>query len=145
MKAKNRKALARIRALASAIANAPDVVLPAAAKAIGTRTRSLISEGFDKRQAPNGTAWAQREENKPWPLLEQTRKMRRGWRVFVSDKGAIARNRDPKTRFHQKGTRYMKARPMIPNPGRLPERWRVAILRSVVSAASRAMRKGMGL
>lgn len=144
MKSKARKGIARVRAIAKALTNMSDDMLGAVHKTVGRRVRSLISEGFEKREAPDGHAWAKRETDKPHPILEETGKMRRGWRVITSPKGISAKNTVKHTRFHQKGTRYMPARPMIPMRGRLPEKWRIAILRSAKNAVSKELRKVIG-
>jgi phage gpG-like protein len=141
VKAKNRKALARIRAIAKAIEQMPPVLLGEVHKTVGRRVRSLISEGFEARQAPDGKAWAKRADDKPHPILEETGKMRRGWRVITSPKGITAKNKVKHTRFHQFGTRTMTARPMVPMRGRLPDKWRVAILKSAKNAVGRVLRK----
>jgi phage gpG-like protein len=142
VKAKNRKALARIRAIAKAIETMPPEMLGAVHKTIGRSVRRLITEGFEKRQAPDGKAWAKREDDKPHPILEETGKMRRGWRVITSPKGITAKNKMKHTRFHQFGTRTMVARPMVPRKGQqLPERWRVAILRSAKNAVGKELKK----
>lgn len=143
MKSKARKGIARVRAIAHALANMSDDMLGAVHKTVGRRVRSLISEGFEKREAPDGHAWAKRERNESWPLLEKTGKMRRGWRVITSPKGISAKNKVKHTKFHQYGTRYMAARPMVPR-GRLPEKWRVPILRSAKNAVSKELKKVIG-
>jgi hypothetical protein len=140
--AKNRRAIARLRAISKAIEQMPPEMLGAVHKTVGRSVRRLISEGFSERRAPDGKAWAKREKKESWPLLEKSKDMRRGWRVITSPKGIWARNKDPKTRFHQDGTRNMVARPMVPRKGtRLPERWRVAILRSAKNAVGKELKK----
>jgi hypothetical protein len=141
-KSKNRAGLARIREIAGGIAGLSKATLPAVSAAMGKSVRALISEGFDKRQAPDGKAWKEREQRQTWPLLEKTGKMRRGWRVAVSSKGLKTSNRTKHTKFHQDGTRNMVARPMVPSKGRrLPERWRIAILRSAKNAVHKELKR----
>jgi hypothetical protein len=140
--AKNRAALSRIREIAGNIEGLPKPTMRAVSEAMGKRVRGLISEGFDERRAPDGKAWKKREQQKPWSLLEKTGKMRRGWRVIVSAKGMKTTNRFPHTKFHQDGTRNMVARPMVPRKGqRLPEKWRVSILRSAKNAVGKELKK----
>jgi hypothetical protein len=120
----------------------PPEMIGAVHKTIGKRVRSLISEGFKTESAPDGERWAKRTERKPWAVLDNTGKMKRRWRVITSPKGIWARNKDPKTRFHQFGTRNMVARPMVPRKGtRLPDKWRVAILRSAKNAVNKELKK----
>lgn len=45
--------------------------------------------------------WAPRKIAKPWPLLEQTGKMRRGFYGTISGDQLEVGNRDPKFKFHQ--------------------------------------------
>jgi hypothetical protein len=142
VKAKNRRAIARLRAISKAIETMPPEMLGAVHKTVGRSVRRLISEGFENRSAPDGKAWAKREDDKPHPILEKTGKMRRGWRIITSPKGIWARNRVKHTKFHQFGTRNMVARPMVPSKGtRLPDKWRVAILRSAKNAVGKELKK----
>ncbi len=141
---KNRAALARIRQIAACIGGLSREVMPAVSEAMGKRARGLISEGFDTRKAPDGAPWAKREQDKPWPLLEKTGRMRRGWRVIVSSKGMTTKNSVKHAKFHQEGTRKMAARPMVPRKGqRLPEKWRVSLLRVAKMAAKRGLKKAI--
>jgi phage gpG-like protein len=140
--AKNRRAIARLRAISKAIEQMPPEMLGAVHKTVGKRVRSLISEGFKTESAPDGERWAKRTKRKPWAVLDNTGKMKRAWRVTGDNRGIYAKNKDPKTRFHQFGTRNMVARPMVPRKGqRLPERWRVSILRSAKNAVGKELAK----
>jgi hypothetical protein len=144
--AKNRRAIARLRAISKAIEQMPPEVLGAVHKTVGRSVRRLISEGFEERRAPDGKAWAKREDDKPHPILEKSGKMRRGWRIITSPKGIWARNRVKHTKFHQDGTRNLVARPMVPRKGtRLPDKWRVAILRSAKNAVGKELKKVLAL
>jgi len=57
-------------------------------------------QNFDSRGSVFG-GWAPRKIAKPWPLLEQTGKMRRGFYGTVSPTQLEVGNRDPKFKFHQ--------------------------------------------
>lgn len=68
-----------------------------------------VEQNFDKRGALFG-GWAPRKKDVPWPLLEQTGKMRRGFTTEVETNQVTIGNKDPKFKYHQSN----KARTKIP-------------------------------
>ncbi len=88
---------------------------------------ALIDEGFEKRRDPIGRRWKRRKRAYPWPILNKTLAMRKGWRARSNGKrGTDLMNAVPYTRWHQWGTRKMVARKMIPDK-RLSPRWRARL------------------
>jgi hypothetical protein len=98
--------------------------------AIKGRFESLIAEGFRDEQAPGGQAWAPRKPpTGAWPLLRLTGKMAKafvvsvvGPRVTIANATTSEQGR-PYPLFHQKGTRKMQSRKMVPDRT-LSTRWR---------------------
>lgn len=86
-------------------------------------TKLLIDDGFAKRQDPSGKRWARRKRRYPWPILNKTLALRRGWKAEGNQHYFGFRNAIPYAVFHQKGTANMVARKMVPE-GALPRKWR---------------------
>lgn len=87
------------------------------------------AETFAAGQDPYGVPWAPRvrEPKDGHPLLDDTGKMKGSRRVRPRGDGDIDfRYDDPKSVYHQHGTRNMAARTLVPKRG-LPNRWRDAI------------------
>jgi phage gpG-like protein len=110
-----------------------------AAKSAAPKIRRLITEEFNRGEDPYGNAWAPLKPatlargRRPPPLTD-TRRLRRGIRVFPMAKAGIQITVDaPYAGFHQSGTSRMGARPILPKRG-LPKKWRAAIERSVKEA-----------
>jgi hypothetical protein len=59
-----------------------------------------VQQNFDKRGAYFG-GWQPRKINRPWPLLEQTGKMRRSFDGVVTSTQLKVENKDPKFKYHQ--------------------------------------------
>lgn len=94
------------------------------AAAIAGGVRDLIDDRFDARATPSGVPWAPRKPpTGTWPLLEKTGAMRRGFQVRAQTTGVTVTNTQEYAQFHQTGTRYMPARPILPR-GPLPSWWR---------------------
>lgn len=77
--------------------------------------RRDISKNFDKEASPYGKKWSPRKREYKHGALKKTRKMRRSWRVVVRGDEILFKSSDPKTIFHQRGTRLMNARPVVAN------------------------------
>lgn len=83
---------------------------------------ALMDETFDQRRAPDGSAWAPRKPpTGSWPLLERTGRMRRSRRVRPGV-GAVEAAVDGPAEHHQRGTRFMVARKILPEVS-LPAGW----------------------
>lgn len=83
----------------------------------------LIDEGFEKRQDPLGHKWKRRKKRYPWPILNKTLALRRGWKTESNQHAFKFINPTFYTVFHQKGTRKMVARKMVPDRSLSPK-WR---------------------
>lgn len=59
-----------------------------------------VQQNFDRRGALFG-GWKPRKIEKPWPLLEQTGKMRRNFDGEVTETRLKVGNKDPKFPYHQ--------------------------------------------
>lgn len=59
-----------------------------------------VQQNFDKRGALFG-GWPARKKNVPWPLLEQTGKMRRSFDGVATETQLKVENKDDKFKYHQ--------------------------------------------
>ena len=59
-----------------------------------------VQQNFDKRGQLFG-GWQPRKINRPWPLLEQTGKMRSSFKGVVTSKQLTVGNTDDKFKYHQ--------------------------------------------
>lgn len=109
--------------------------------ALASRVRDLIEEGFIRETDPTFHKWAPRKDSKPHPILTKSGAMRRGFEIdlrgalivtsnVVSDKGR------PYPLFHQKGTKKMTARRVLPVRG-LPSHWKADFDRTTRAALER--------
>jgi phage gpG-like protein len=107
------------------------------AGAIRDEVEQLIDEQFDRRAAPDGTAW---EPRKPptgtWPLLEKTGRMRRSYHVVATTTGIRVTNSRDYAGYHQTGTIYMPARKVLPD-GPLPADWRARLDAAIIAELDR--------
>ena len=105
----------------------PEIALEASIE-IWETTESLFVLGAD----PYGETWAPLAprtvaKGRTPPPLTDTGAMRESLRVNVSEAAIVASLADP-AGYHQTGTRYMPARPVLPDDARgLPDAWRAAI------------------
>lgn len=135
-----RQRLAGLERLRSRLEHSDDMLL-SASNVIRGIVRQQIQRTFVERRDPIGRAWAQRTRPYPWPILEKTGEMRRGWYVRKQGLNTVFGNRVPYTRFHQDGTSRMAARKMIPDQ-RLSPRWRAEIDRELPRALRQYFRTG---
>jgi hypothetical protein len=130
---------ARLRELAS--------VPSQAAKEASTEIASLIQEEFDAGNDAYGKAWAPLrpatlKKGRHPPPLTDTHEMRESVEVKPM-KGAgiqITLNETPAI-FHQKGTRKMAKRPILPDGKDMPPKWEEAIHEATDAAVQRRMAK----
>lgn len=91
-----------------------------------------IDSEFTLGSDPYGEAWAPLApatlaKGRAMPPLTDTGAMRESLRVSVSEASIVASLPDP-AGYHQDGTRYMPARPVLPDYARgLPDAWRASI------------------
>jgi phage gpG-like protein len=111
----------------------------ASAGAVRDTLEQLIDERFEARAAPDGSAWAPRKPpTGTWPILEKTGRMRRDYHVTATTTGVTVQNNRPYAGFHQTGTVYMPARPVLPN-GPLPSDWRDRIDAAITAELQRIL------
>lgn len=117
--------------------------LQRAKEEIADTVQNLIAEGFERERAPTGNKWAPRvPPTGQWKLLQLTRRMFGSFLVKVSgsrikvSNSAVSEQGRPYPLFHQRGTRKMVARKMVPDRG-LPSRWRSQLNKTVKSALER--------
>ncbi len=92
---------------------------------IGARLHKLVDQGWEKRAAPDGAAWAPTGRSNP--VLEELRDMRGSTKHEVVSNGITLKVDDWKAAFHQYGTsRGIVPRKMLPE-GQLPAEWVEAI------------------
>lgn len=94
-------------------------------------TLKLTRENFDKKQNPAGIPWRRRKQDKPWPLMVKTGKLRGSFRRGRgSGKTATVISMDPKSKFHQYGTKKMPRRQMLPGSF-IPPRYSRAYVKAI--------------
>lgn len=71
-----------------------------------------IDRNFNGRRGRIWGGWPRRKRSYPWPILEKTGKMRRGFAKKVKSSEAIITNRVKYFKFHQAGTKRMVKRAM---------------------------------
>lgn len=97
----------------------------------------ILDGSFGRRVSPYGEPWKARTRRYPWPILEKTGRLRAGFRARRRGDGVVVTNRVPYGKFHQKGTRRMVARPILPSRARgLPPQWK----RQYTIAAKRVLK-----
>ena len=105
----------------------PEIALEASIEIFET-TDSLFVLGAD----PYGETWAPLApatlaKGRTPPPLTDTGAMRESLRVAVTETAIVASLENP-AGYHQDGTRYMPARPVLPDYARgLPDAWRASI------------------
>lgn len=78
-------------------------------------TLKLTRENFNKKQNPAGIPWRRRKDNKPHPLMVKSGKLRGSFRRGRSGRlKAEVLSMDPKSKYHQHGTKKMPRRQMLP-------------------------------
>jgi hypothetical protein len=126
------KALDRFRAK---IAKA-DQLLLLTSKELQRESLKLIDEGFQNREDPSGQKWKRRKRSYPWPILNKTLQLRKGWKGEGNQHYFGFFNRTPYTGYHQMGTRKMVARKMVPD-GALSRKWRARIRKAALRTAQK--------
>lgn len=110
--------------------------------AVASTLRDLIAEGFEKKVAPGGQAWKPRKDSLPHPLLDLSGDMKRGFKIdtfgpkLVISNTAVSEQGRPYPVFHQKGTRNMPARKVVPDRT-LSSRWKSQVNKTVKKALER--------
>jgi phage gpG-like protein len=103
-------------------------------RAIEPRIMGLVADGFSQSRSPDGKTWAPtRSGGKP---LIKTGALAGSISVTAGAGGIQVRAASPYAAFHQHGTRWITARPFLPE-GKLPPLWagliRDDILRAIAS------------
>ena len=100
-------------------------------------TLGFIVEGFGREADRFGKAWAPKKRPDGNPILRgKTGRLSKFRKGAVSPSGYRVGTNAEYFKYHQRGTRRMKARRMVPNR-RLPPRW-VSEFRDIYSAAMRS-------
>jgi len=105
-------------------------------KALGEEVLKLIQEEFNTRADPWRRAWA--ETQRPNPILEDTGRLRRSFRMESGPRTFRVYNATPYASFHQYGTRRLVSRKMIPDSTtstELPRHWSEALGKVMVKRA----------
>lgn len=97
-------------------------------KALAQAAKAEISAGFRAEADPYGKPWKERESgDTSRALLVQTGRMKRSFtsqqRPRITPAGFTIRSAVDYAKHHQRGTKKMAARKMVPDTGRLPESW----------------------
>lgn len=137
--------IARVRAIASPVFNRTAILQ------LTRRAKAEIEAGFALSADPYDHAWAplkaartgkggrKRQNQRP---LDDTGRMRRGFRADKTATGFTVRNDAPYMGYHQSGTRTIPQRMMLPATGRdLPPRWRIAFAGELVGLLELWMRR----
>ncbi len=113
--------------------NAPRI-LEIAARNMADEALTLVADGFKEERAPDGKAW-QKLKTRKGKILQDTGRLKASWhRVRVSRAGFTIAAGVEYAAFHQHGARNLPARPQVPIGGRLPLKWK----RAMVEAAREA-------
>jgi len=101
--------------------------------AVGKTIKTLIRKDFDEEHAPDGKAWKPRKSpTASWPILNRTGHLKNSWQDRIMGNRTVTVGSTAATAgFHQHGTRWMPARPMVPQNDELPEEWKHSILDSI--------------
>lgn len=71
----------------------------------------LVHEGFDKQKSPYGTRWPR---NKDGSKFDHLNTIRDSFTSIATDDSILLESDFPPAIFHQYGTEYIPAKPMIP-------------------------------
>jgi phage gpG-like protein len=82
----------------------------------------LIDREFRGAADPDGTPWAHRKRDYPWPILDKTGALRSSFRKRLNAEGFAIYTLKKYAPFHQHGTSKMVARPFFP-VGAPPAQW----------------------
>lgn len=110
--------------------------------------RKEISKSFDEKRDPYGTRWKKRKGYYKHPVLQETRAMRRGWRVLQRGPGKteiVFMNVDPKHIYHQYGTESIDVRAQAPDKRGLPPKYKAILKMHTVSELSRELNRSIGV
>ena len=136
--------LGSLDAVVGALAGLRDLV-PDIALEASIEIHETIQSEFVLGTDPYGETWAPLApatlaKGRTPPPLTDTGAMRESLRVSVTE-AAITASMDSPAGYHQDGTRYMPARPVLPDYARgLPDAWRAAI----TEAGQRVFAKAWG-
>lgn len=86
-----------------------------------------VADRFSTSTDPNGRPWKARKDKKTHPLLVETGKLKSSFRSQVTQNGISIKSLDSKFDFHQLGTKFIPARPMLPPDNKLPATWLAGI------------------
>lgn len=100
-----------------------------APRAIAPTVEQLVDQSFIFSRAPTGARWQPRKlPTGSWPLLVKGGHMFDGRRV-LKGRGELVMTLPTPAEFHQRGTRYMVKRQILPE-NRLPPFWQSAIAKA---------------
>jgi phage gpG-like protein len=80
---------------------------------IGDMMKKSFDLNYSSRGSRFGAKWATRRKSYPWPILEKTGAMRRGFRSDVGGDYVKLTNLVKHFPFHQRGTRRLPKRAML--------------------------------
>lgn len=125
---------AKLNQLAAKLAGAPKV-LEAAARNMADEALSLVAQGFDAEQDPDGVPWKPLKK-RIGKILQDTGRLKASWhRISVNQTGFKIAAGAEYAKYHQHGTRRMVARKQVPDSGgRLPRKWEQAMTEAAQEA-----------
>lgn len=91
----------------------------------------LVQQGFDAESNPYGDRWKPKKRDDGRAILVgKTARLRRGWHTKKSDKGGFTIAPSVSyAAFHQRGTKRMSKRMMVPQRSSgLPPKWKQALI-----------------
>lgn len=115
-------------------------VLTEMATAMGREALTLTDDAFTSQADPYGRPWAPRKRPRPWPKLDRSGRLRGAFRLRVFRYGFRITNATPYGIYHQRGTKRMARRLMLPTGSRLPAAYRRAFYAVAYDAFYRALR-----
>lgn len=108
-------------------------------EAVAKEAEAIVDTEFAGQRDPQGGAWSARvPPTGSWPILDKTGAMKASRKAAPTSTGATVTIAAP-AQFHQKGTKRMVARPLVPGDAR-SEEWQTRI----GDAAAKALREKLG-
>jgi phage gpG-like protein len=131
---------AKLDRWAKQIARAPEA-LHAAARNMADESLALVAEGFRTEIAPDGKPW--KGVARAGKVLQDSGRGRASWhRKQVGRAGFRIAAAAKHMAFHQNGTKNMAARKQVPDGGKLPPKWKAAMVEAAEDALAAQFKGG---
>lgn len=135
MAGKNASAFRELAAFNVKLKSMPKMLRNTSAEML-REAEALVDEGFEQRVDPAGKRWKRRKRSYPWPILNKTLKLRKGWKGGSNQHYFGFSTRVPWARFHQRGTRHLPVRAQVPSD-KLSAKWQKRLAQAYGRSAAR--------